>query len=164
MEQNAAKKVPEAPAKPTDSKTTKRVVVAVDATLAGDTLAAKEAALKELQRQIREEKEELARRHARNLRTLEDGAKAKLYPSFFPTLRLPQEKAAADAARLVNQKLLELRHKFTALMNGGRVKDALATLQRAVEVQNGNLVEPPKGPIWGKGQEGGQKEGQGEGR
>lgn len=163
-QQNAAKKAPEAPAKPSNPRATKRVVVTVDATKAGDSIEAKEAAIRELQRQVREDKEEKARRYARNLKTIEDGAKAKLYPSFFPTLRLPQEKAAADAARLVNQRLLELRHKFTALMNGGRVKDALATLQRAVEVQNGNLVEPPKGPVFGKGQEGGQKEGQGEGR
>lgn len=162
-QQNAAKKAPEVPAKPSNSKTTKRVVINVEASKAGDTLAAKEAAIKELQKQIKDEKEELARKYARNLKTLEDGARSKLYPSFFPSLRLPPEKAAADAARMVNQRLLELRHKFTAAMNEGRVKDALGTLQRAVEVQNGNLLEAPKGPIWGKGQEG-QKEGQETGR
>lgn len=163
-QQNAAKKAPEVPAKPSNSKTTKRVVVTIDARKAGDDTEAKEAAIKELQRQIRADKEEKARRYARNLKTLEDGAMHKLYSSFFPSFKLPPEKAAAEAARLMNQRLLELRHKFTGAMNDGRVKDALATLQRAVEVQNGNLLEPPKGPIWGKGQEGGQKEGQGEGR
>lgn len=163
MEQSTAKKLPETPAKPSNPKTTKRVVINVEASKAGDTIEAKEAAIKELQRQIREEKEEKARRYARNLKTIEDGARAKLYPCFFPSFKLPPEKAAADAARMVNQRLLELRHKFTTAMNENRVKDALAVLQRAVEVQNGNLVEPAKGPIWGKGQEG-QKEGQETGR
>lgn len=161
---STVKKIPETPTmtKPSGA-VKKRVVVNVDASTASDSLAAKEAALKELQRQIKADKEELARKHAKNVKTLEDNARSRLYPSFFPSYRLPQNKVVADALKMTNKTLLSLRGQFTTAMNEGRVKDALALLQRAVEVQNGNLIEPPKGPIWG-GQKDGQKEGQEAGR
>ena len=164
-QQNALKNAPETPAEIEAPKATKRVVVTVDASKAGDPAAAREAALLELQRQVKADKEAKARKHAKNVKTLEDNARWKLYPMFFPAYHPGPEKnkTLVETFRTLNKKLLDLRGQFTTAMNEGKVKDALAILVRAVEVQNGNLIEPRQGPIWNNAQ-GGQKDGQGEGR
>jgi len=163
-QQSTLKKSPETHQAPPNPTQRKRIVVTIDATAAMDPLDGLIAAQKELQRQIREKKEETARKHAKNVRTIEQAALAKMLSLFFPVCSIPSvsavpganNKVVSEAVRLANSKMRQLRQRFVSQVSAGQVRDALATLEAAVETGEGRCSRGGQGGVQKDGQEAGR--------